>query len=203
MSTSLLRQAFGITGACYHSTEYSQGKVIFHAEMTDKKFQCPKCSNTHFIFRGIRTRLIHIPPIGTKKSFLNLITHRVQCKKCKYKYWPQLPFLKGRGRMTKSFVRYLKSLLQFATIKDVANFAGVGWDTVKRIHKEFLQQRYQNIPLEDVKYISIDEFSIRKRHKYMTVVTDIKTGQIIHAVEGRKKEDVECFFKKLKKKQLL
>jgi transposase len=34
--------------------------------------------------------------------------------------------------------------------------------------------------------VAIDEFSIRKGHKYMTVVSDLRAGRIIHAVEGRR-----------------
>jgi len=78
-------------------------------------------------------------------------------------------------------------LLAFGTIKDVADFLHVGWDTVKRIHKNYLRNKYRKIPLEEVEYISIDEFSIKKGHNYMTVVSDIRSGAILHVVEGRKR----------------
>ena len=94
-------------------------------------------------------------------------------------------------------------LLAFGTIKDVAAFLGVGWDTIKRIHKAHLKNKYRKISLEEIEYVSIDEFSIKKGHNYMTVVTDMTSGAIIHAVEGRKKEDIRLFFLKLKKKPLI
>ena len=47
---------------------------------------------------------------------------------------------------------------------------------------------------------SIDEFSIGKRHKYMTIVIDFQTGRIIHAVSGKSKKDILPFLKKLSKK---
>jgi hypothetical protein len=34
----------------------------------------------------------------------------------------------------------------------------------------------------------------------MTVVSDCKSGRIVHAIEGRKAEDIQPFLKKLKKK---
>jgi transposase len=200
MSTSMLYHAFGASGIKYITTDYSDGQITIKAEMTTQCLQCPKCSNCQFKFRGKRLRRLHAPPIGKKKTFLDVILHRVECGKCSHLYWPVLPFMKGTKRMTRSFIRLAGELLAFGTIQDVAEFLGVGWDTIKRIHKNDLQAKYRTIPLEDVEYVSIDEFSIKKGHKYMTVVTDLQSGAIIHAVEGRKKEDIAPFFKKLKKK---
>jgi transposase len=108
----------------------------------------------------------------------------------------------GMKRMTRSFIRHILDLLSFGTIKDVAEHVGLGWDAVKELHQEALGKKYENIPLSDVEYVTIDEFSIRKGHKYMTVISDLKTGRIIHAVEGRKEEDIEPFLQRLKKKPL-
>lgn len=104
--------------------------------------------------------------------------------------------------MTRSFIRYVLSLLKFGTIKDVAKHVGLGWDTVKGLHSELLEKKYDDIPLTDLEYVTVDEFSIRRGHKYMTVFSDLKTGRIIHAVEGRKQEDIEPFLQRLKKNPL-
>ena len=73
---------------------------------------------------------------------------------------------------------------------------------MKDIHKKFLKKRYEIIDLSEVEYVSIDEFSIAKRHKYMTTVMDIKTGRILYAVEGRKQRDISSSLEELKKKHL-
>ena len=203
MSTSMLYHAFGVSGVKYLATDYSNSKVTFHAEMTHQCLQCPKCSGSRFKFRGNYVRNFRMVPFGKKPCFLSLILHRVECRDCGHLYRPILPFMPKSKRMTRAFVRLAGELLTFGTIKDVANFLGVGWDTIKRIHKEHLRAKYKTIPLEKVKYISIDEFSVKKGHNYMTVVTDMTSGAIIHAVEGRKKEDVKNFFLKLKKKPFI
>ena len=104
--------------------------------------------------------------------------------------------------MSKSFVNYVLDLLEFATIKDVANYLEITWDTVKDLHKGSLEKKYEEIDLRDIKYISIDEISISKGHKYMTIIADLKTGRILHSVEGRKKEDIRSFLQILKKNLL-
>lgn len=202
MSTSVLYHGFGLTGIKYLSTKFNEGQVIFESEMTQSHIRCPQCQGHSGIFRGKKLRSFLIPPIGKKKCLLRMILHRVQCRECSHLYWPTLPFMIGTKRMTRSFVTYALELLQFGTIKDVACHLQVGWDTVKDIHKEFLDRKYKKIDLRDIEYLAIDEFSIKKGHQYMTVVSDLKTGRIIYSVEGRKKEDILPFLKSLKKKVL-
>ena len=97
-------------------------------------------------------RRFHLPPVGKKKCFLDLILHRVQCRGCHHLYWPALSFMPGTKRMTRSFIRYALDLLQFSTIKDVASHLGIGWDAVKGLHKEALEKKYRDQPLEEVEY---------------------------------------------------
>ena len=137
MSTSLLYHAFGVSSVKYLSTDYTDSQVVFRAEMTTQSLQCPKCSGLHFKLRGRRTRRFHMIPFGKKHCYLDLILHRVECRECGNLYWPVLPFMPNQRRMTRSFIRMAGELLAFGTVKDVAAFLGIGWDTVKRIHKDF------------------------------------------------------------------
>jgi transposase len=99
----------------------------------------------------------------------------------------------GTHRFVRSFALTVLDMLKFGTIRSVAEFLGVGWDLVKNIHKERLQFLYRKIPLHKVKLIGIDEFSFREGYHYMTVVTDLDTGRVLHAVEGKSKEDIRPF----------
>jgi len=202
MTTSLLYHAYGIMGVKQTATKYENGQVVIAAEMTHNSIHCPNCKNYQGFFRGKRIRRFCLPPFGNKRCFLDLTLHRVECHNCHHLYWPLLSFMPGTKRMTRSFIRYVLGLLKFGTIKDVANHAGLGWTTVKELHAEVLEKRYNDIPLTDVEYVTVDEFSIRRGHKYMTVFSDLKTGRIIHAVEGRKQEDIEPFLQRLKKNPL-
>jgi transposase len=91
-------------------------------------------------------------------------------------------------------------MLRFGTIRSVAEYLGVGWDLVKNIHKQKLQFLYRKIPLHEVQTIGIDEFSFKEGHRYMTVVTDLRSGRVLHAVEGKGKEDIRPFLETLAKR---
>lgn len=177
-----------------------EDKFTVYGRLKKEKSACPKCGSDQVIFNGFRNRKFRLPSTGSKKAVLKIKTHQNRCKVCDSGWWPQMPFADGKQRMSKSFVNYILDLLEFATIKDVANYLEITWDTVKDLHKTHLQRKYKNVELKDVKYISIDEISISKGHKYMTVIADLKTGRILYSVEGRKKKDIRSFLEILKKK---
>jgi transposase len=193
MSTSILYHAFGLKGIEYKSTHFIADRIVISAEMNDQWVRCPRCGCRHTSFKGRKHRWFYMSPIGRKKCILDLTLHRLKCRTCSALWWPSLPFMAGTHRFVRSFALTVLDMLRFATIRSVAEFLGVGWDLVKNIHKERLQFLYRKIPLHKVKVIGIDEFSFKAGHQYMTVVTELHTGRVLHAVEGKGKEDIRPF----------
>ena len=68
---------------------------------------------------------------------------------------------------------------------------------VKEIHKKYLKSRYSHPDIKHVRRIGIDEFAIRKGHVYKTIVVDLDTGCIIHVGDGKGKEALEGFWKRV------
>lgn len=199
MSTSILYHAFGIKGIHYRSTSYDGDAVVISAQLTDQHIKCPECGGRIATFKGHKHRKILLSPMGRKKCYLDLFLHRLKCRECGNLWWPTPGFLDGKHRYARSFALTVLDLLTFGTISSVAHYLGVGWDLIKEIHKSKLSRTYRSIPLQEVNFIGIDEFSIKKGHEYMTIFTDLETGRIIHAVEGRAKEDIKPFLQKLSK----
>jgi transposase len=200
MSTSILYHAYGIRGVHHKSTKFSGNSIIFNAQVTDQFVRCPECGCRKAFSKGRKVRRFHMVPFARKRCFLDLTMQRLKCCECGKIWWPRLPFMVGNRRAVRSFVQFVVDLLQFATILSVARWLGVSWDMIKQIHKEKLQKQYASIPLSEVSCIGMDEFSIRKGHQYMTVFIDLRTGRILHAVEGKGIEDIKPFLKLLSKK---
>jgi len=85
------------------------------------------------------------------------------------------------------------------TVKDVSRALSASWGLIKEIDKQGLRERYRQIDVKEVRYIAIDEFAIRKGHKYMTVVMDLERRRIIYVREGRSQESLVPFFRRLKR----
>ena len=201
MSTSLLYHAFGLKGVKYICTKYQRGHSLFYAELTRHIEKCPECGSWETVRRkGTKSRWFRMVPIGRRPTFLCLKLWRIRCEDCGALRWPKLPFVKGKARHTRQFAQFAMDLLHWMTIAGVAKNLDVGWDLVKDLHKEYLQKKYRCPPLKELKYLAIDEFSIRKGHSYMSIFVDLETGRILHAVEGKRGQDIEPFLKVLKRR---
>jgi len=99
---------------------------------------------------------------------------------------------------TNRLERYVLDLLGSMTIRDVSYNLGMNWNTVKQIQKKYLEKHYSKPRLKGVQYIAIDEFALRKGHKYMTVVYDLEAGRAIYVTEGRESEGLNKFWKRIK-----
>jgi transposase len=86
-----------------------------------------------------------------------------------------------------------------ATIKDVSEMVGIGWDSVKEIYKGDLRKRLRKRSFRHVRHIAIDEFAIRKGFKYLTVVFDLDTSQVLWSAPGRGGDSLTPFLERLKR----
>lgn len=184
----------------FQKAEFHEDYVIFHARLKQKIKKCPCCQSAKVWVNETKERTFRMLNLGQKRTYLKIDVHKIWCQKCDAKSWLQLPFTVGKFPMTKSMMHYVIQLTAIATLLAVALFLGLQWRTVKSIDKANLAKRAKQFSFKKLRYISIDEISIRKRHKYMTIFTDISTGRIIHAVEGRSEEAIRPFLKILAKK---
>jgi len=200
MSVSLLYHTNQVEDVQVNREEYHLDKVIFHVLFTPRQPLCPCCGYNEAFLKGSKVRKLRMAPLGNKMAFLHVTLHRLQCINCRHTWWPPLPFARPKRRVTLSFEKFVIGLMGFATIEHTAKFLGVSWELVKNIHKAFLQEEYRDPDLANIRYIGVDEFSIRAGHEYMTIFINLETGEIIHAVEGKSMESVTPFLLQLREK---
>ncbi|MBA2368341.1 MAG: ISL3 family transposase [Candidatus Protochlamydia sp.] len=182
------------------NTEFHSDYIIFHGRIQKRAKKCSCCNSTDVTIKETKERTLRTLNIENKKSYLKLNTFKLHCHKCGKRAWMKLPFTHGKLPLTNSFIYYIVQLTAICTLLAVALFLGLHWTTVKNIDKANLAKRSKQFSFKKLRYISVDEIAIRKGHKYMTIFTDIATGKIIFAVEGRSEEVLRPFLKQLAKK---
>jgi transposase len=88
------------------------------------------------------------------------------------------------------------------TIVDIARHLNVGWDLVKDIQKRYLQRRFAKPSLKKARIIAIDEITIGKGHRYLTVVLNLLTGAVIFVGDGRGADALDGFWKRVKRSKI-
>lgn len=202
MSTSLLYHGFGIQGYQHVHTKYHHGAIHFRVRQEVYSLCCPECGSYQVKRRGRVMRRFRTLPIGDKPVWIELLVQRVFCLLCGVLRQVKVNFASRRRSYTRSFARYALGLSRHMTIQDVARHLGVSWDLIKEIQKQHLLRRFARPKLHKLKQIAIDEISVGKGHRYLTVVLDLKSGAVVFVGEGKGSEALEPFWVRLKRQQV-
>jgi len=81
----------------------------------------------------------------------------------------------------------------------VSRLLGVGRDLVRDTLKRHLHRRFAKAKLTALEYIAIDGISVRKGHKYLTLVMDLKSGKLVFVGDGRGADSLKPFRERLKR----
>jgi transposase len=178
-------------------TEYENGTVAFTVRQETDDLRCPACGSRRVIRRGVRQRRFRCLPIGSRPVQIVLDVPRVGCLDCGELRQVVLGFADPRRSYTRAFERYVLELSKHMTVRDVAGHLHVGWDAVKDIQKRSLSRRFSHIRLKHLRRIAIDEISIGRGHRYLTVVLDLASGAVVFIGEGKGAQALDPFWKRL------
>ena len=199
MNPSYLYHAFGVRHQECTKTEYKGNQIIHYIQTRKDDLRCPECKSRKIIRSGSIYRDIRSVPVGHRETILRMKVQRIECKSCGCIRQEDIHFVTGKRSYTNKFARYVVGLSRIGTIKDVALFLNISWDTVKDIQKRYLQRHYGNPDLSKLEYIGIDEFAVRKGHVYKTIVADLLTGQVVYVGDGKGADALDGFWKKVRK----
>ena len=102
-------------------------------------------------------------------------------------------FAPERRSYTYTLERGALGLCRHMTIKDVSRYLRVGRDVVKDIQKRNLTRRFAKPKLKKLRQIPIDEICVGKEHRYLTIVSDLKSGAVVFVGDGQGAEALEPF----------
>ena len=200
--TSYLYHTLGMIGYQHLKTEYLGGEVYFHVTQKKHERTCAACRARWYdlTMEGRFTRTFRALPVGRRQHFVVLHGHEQGCRQCGRVLREPIRFAEGKRRRLKAFDRYVVDLCRIAPIKHVALFLSVGWD-FKEIFKDHLKRRLKKRKFKKIRYIAVDEFSVRKGHHYMTVILDLETGEILYVHENKDAAAMIPYLEKLKRRK--
>jgi transposase len=161
---------------------------------------CSGCGQYYLTYYDCWPYEVRDLPYGKwKKSYLVFEKVRVECPKCGVKI-EKLDWLEAWSRLTKRFEEEVAQecrLIQ--SIKDVAKRCHLGWDTVKEIDKKYLERELNPPDFSEVESIAVDEISLRRHHKYATVVSETRRRRVLWVEKDRTEKSLGRFYKQLGK----
>jgi transposase len=136
-------------------------------------------------------------PTGSHKNYARVNIPRVYCPKCGKLRQIKLGFADEHRQYSLAFERYVRDFCELMSLSSVARLLGISWNTVKEIHKRHLGRKYGEPNLKRLTLLAIDEISIGKGHKYLTVALNLETGAVVFVGKGKGTESLQPFWKLL------
>ena len=205
-----------ILNKCHKFKSFVYGNVFFletdngvpciHVNISPRKNGHAICSGCSQVAPGYDaipgTRKFEFIPILGYPVFFLYQMRRVQCSSCGIKV-EEVPWAKGKCRLTKIYMQFLASWSKDLSWQGVADRFGTTWGKVFRSVEYIVNWGLKNRSLEGITAIGVDEILWRRGHKYLTLVYQINNEciRLLWIGKDRTEESFTKFFDMLGKER--
>lgn len=114
-----------------------------------------------------------------------------------------VPWAEPGSGYTVLFEALVIDWLHEGSVRAVAGLLGLSWGTVDRIMQRAVERGLTRREALQPVNLSVDETSFRKRHEYVTVVTDADRAQVLYVADERTRASLSGFYDGLSEAQRL
>lgn len=117
---------------------------------------------------------------------------RVQCREHGVRQ-VRVPWAEEGSGFTALFESLVIDWLKCASTSEVARLMRLSWGRVDRIRQQAVARGLARREATNIEHLSIDETSFEKRHEYVTVLSDQRTGAVVHVADDRTTESLSDY----------
>jgi transposase len=174
-----------------------QGKTLklwVRRKRGNRKLVCSGCGRKFTEVYDIHQREIRDLPWSEYRTTVVIELYRVRCPDCgvKMEKVPQLP---SKAPFSKRFEEAVGQACENAAGRRVAQQFGLAASTVRAIDLRYLVRWSEGRRKPALRHMGVDEIYMGKKHKFLTVVTHLETGEPLWFGRERKKETLDEFFR--------
>lgn len=191
---TLFRQLLGVSDLFVQSVCLAPDGLVLGVRPRWQRPRCGQCGRRAPQEGFGRTRRWRHLGWGSTKVWLVFRPRRVLCRPCGGVRTEKEPWASHASRYTKDFEELTAYLAQVTDKTQVTRLMGISWTTVGSIVERVVAQRLNPKRLENLVRIGMDEFSYRRRHRYITTVVNHDSRRIVWAAKGNSAATMEAFF---------
>ena len=196
--TTLLRRLLGVTQMYVKQVEMAaDGPLTVSVEPSWRRSRCGTCGKRAPRYDRQPVREWRHLSWGRMPAWLRYAPWRVSCRRCRGVKVEQVPWASGSSVFTSGFEELAAYLAQVTDRTAVSRLLGISWVTVGSIVERVVARRLDGARFAKLRRIGVDEFSYRKRHRYLTIVVDHDERRVVWAGRGRSAETLGAFFEQL------
>ncbi len=168
-------------------------KLWVRRKRGNKVLICSGCGGRCSRIEEIRQREVRDLPWRKYQTTVVVEFYRVRCPKCglKVEMVPQLP---SKAPFSKDFEEGVGLSCESAAARQVARQFQLAAGTVRAIDQRYLERWAKNRKKPALRQMGVDEIYLGKTQKFLTVVSNLETGEPLWFGKDRKEERLDQFF---------
>lgn len=194
--TSVFRKLLNLAQTVILGAEFDQDGLMLEVKPRWRVPRCSECGRkVHGTYDHRVRRWRHLDLAGMILR-LRCDLRRVSCPRCGVRV-ERVPWAAPGSWFTSGFEDHVGYLAQRTDKTTVCQLMRIAWATVGDIARRVIDRYGPEDRLDGLVNIGIDELSVRRHHKYITVVVDHDRRRIVWAAEGKNADTVAAFFAEL------
>lgn len=187
-----------LPGIWVRQVRFDPDRVVVTLALRRWRLVCPDCEHTTWSRHDIRPvdSIWRHLDLGVWRLEVRARLRRLDCPTHGVRV-EGVPFARSGSRFTRDFEDLVGFLATTADKTTICRLVRIDWDTVGRIITRVMDDRLDPGRLEELFEIGVDEVSWRKRHNYLTLVSDHRQTTVVWGAEGRDTATLDGFFDEL------
>jgi transposase len=161
----------------------------------NRKLVCSGCGRKFTDAYDTYEREVRDLPWSEYRTTVVVELYRVRCRDCGIKT-EKVPLLPTKAPFSKRFEEAVGLACESAPVRRVARQFGLVASTVRAIDLRYLKRWAAARRKPALRQMGVDEIHLGKKQKFLTVVSNLETGEPLWFGRERKKETLDEFFEK-------
>jgi transposase len=166
-------------------------RLVVVVRVANTRARCPFCGFATAKVHETRTVRIRDLPVGGRRMTLLWRRRRFECEHCTERHTEEHPELEGH--LTRRLAAQLVNDARVMTIRAVAARHGIAWATIMALVRARAQVIQEHRRKTRCRVLLVDEISLRRRHRSVTVLVNGETGEVLGMVKHRSEQALSGF----------
>jgi transposase len=181
-----------LPGASVRTVAFTGQGMVIELRRRRRRLQCPCGATTAARYDSSRRRWRHLD-FGACQVWLEADIHRINCRNCGRVRTEQVPWARPSARHTSDFENVVAWLAQRMDKTGISRLLRCSWEAVDAIIARVVLDHIDDARLDNVFRIGVDEISYKRGRKFLTIVADHDTGNVVWVGKQRSKAAFEEF----------
>ena len=168
------------------------GELVVEVESTVRRLRCPRCGFKCHRVHDRRAKKVRDLEVSGRPVTLVWQRRRMVCGHCDSRFLEDHPVFEGA--LTARLARRIVADAKVMTFRAAARRHGVHWHAVRALVDTWSALVAERRRSRRCRVLLVDETSIRKRHRYVTVIVNGDTGKTLAMVPNRSSAALSAFF---------